>query len=147
MTSTKAYVLPVIEVENPEETTVQPKYTDRDTVQGWNGSLISAPDGFPGDTTSDGEVYFAGITAEESVHDDAIDDLDTWLIGNSVESDVTPEETAGYLNDEYRLDLSGIPEDITSAFEELLDQLGPKYRRLTADEWAEQLNLGTEVFE
>jgi hypothetical protein len=150
MTETKVYVLPVVQTTDSTtgEEVSQPKYVDRKDVEGFNGSLISKPPDFPGFSNVSGQVYVASVTAEEPIHDEAIIDVDTWLVGESERSTVTPEQLAEYLNDEFRIDLSGITEQaVVQAFEELSEQLGPEYRRLTPEEWANRLGFGTGAFD
>lgn len=150
MTSTRVYVLPPTTVEDPDtgEDVTRPKYMGRDDVEGYNGSLIPAPGSWPGATTSGGDVFLAGVTAEQTAHDAAQDASDVWLIGTMTGADVSPSDAAEYLNNHFRVDLSGIDDaDVVRAFEELLDLLGPEYRRLSAEEWANRLGIGSGAFD
>lgn len=137
------YALPAVEDTDPTgETFHRPKYVDDTRVDGYNSALIPAPGGFPGTTTPGGQIFVAAVDATQAAHDDAAAQSDVWSIGNDSGDDVTPEEAADYLNDHFRVDLSGIDDpDVVAAFETLLDQLGPEYRRLSASEWFERLGL------
>jgi hypothetical protein len=138
----KVIALPAEEFTDPStgEQANRPKYTDRADVQGYNSALIPAPDTFPGTSTPAGEIFVAAVTADQSAIDDAQAAPDVWTIGNDTQDDVTPEQAAQFLNDEFRVDPSTITDAATAdAIRKIIrdTELEP----LTADEWFEQLGV------
>lgn len=129
----KQYALPAVQVtdEATGEQVTQPKYVDNPGVNGYSSALIPAPDGFPGTTTDGGQIFICTVDAPQSVHDSANAQSDLWTIGTEADDDVTPQQAADYLNQEFR------PQNFT----ELKEALGDEYRDLSAGEWQEQLGI------
>jgi len=112
------------------ERVTRPKGLERDGVEGFNSSLVPAPDIWPAGTTDDGEVYLALVTAGPTAHEELQSLSGVFLIDEN--GDVTPEQAATYLNTQYR----------AQTFDELKELLGDdweRYRPLGWSEWLDEL--------